>query len=210
LPSRSFDYAWAAASGVLLALSFPKYGHPALAWIALTPLLVALAGRSRVASRPSFTLRRAFLLGLVTGVVYFIGTLYWITQVMAVYGGLQQWVAVLVNAALIAYLALFPAVFGVVMRRIVIAHGRPALMAAPLVWAATSLAGPTSSPDFHGCSSATARRRCCPSRSSPACSASTACRCSSSPFPRRWPSRRFPAAPQKKCLTHALVRLPSR
>ena len=139
MPSRSFDYAWAAASGVLLALSFPKYGHPAFAWIALTPLLVALAGRSRVASRPSFTLRRAFMLGLVTGVVYFIGTLYWITQVMAVYGGLQQWVAVLVNAALIAYLALFPAVFGVVMRRIVIAHGRPALMAAPLVWAATEL-----------------------------------------------------------------------
>jgi apolipoprotein N-acyltransferase len=124
---------------VLLALSFPKYGHPAFAWIALTPLLVALAGRSRTASGPSFSLRRAFLLGLVTGVVYFIGTLYWITRVMAVYGGLQQWVAVLVNAALIAYLALFPAVFGVVMRRVVIAHGRPALMSAPLVWAATEL-----------------------------------------------------------------------
>ena len=139
MPSRSFDYAWAAASGVLLALSFPKYGHPALAWIALTPLLVALASTSRIASRPSFSLRRAFLLGLVTGVVYFTGTLYWITRVMAVYGGLQQWAAVLVNAALIAYLALFPAVFGVVMRRIVIAHGRPALMSAPLVWAATEL-----------------------------------------------------------------------
>ena len=137
--SRSLDYPWAAASGVLLALSFPKYGHPAFAWIALTPLLVALAGTSRITSRPSFSLRRAFLLGLVTGVVYFTGTLYWITRVMAVYGGLQHWVAVLVNAALIAYLALFPAVFGVVMRRIVIAHGRPALMAAPLVWAATEL-----------------------------------------------------------------------
>ena len=139
MPSRSFDYAWAAASGALLALSFPKYGHPAFAWIALTPLLVALAGTSRIASHAPFTLRRAFLLGLVTGVVYFIGTLYWITQVMALYGGLQRWVAVLINAALIAYLALFPAVFGVVMRRIVIAHGRPALMAAPLVWAATEL-----------------------------------------------------------------------
>ena len=38
-------------------------------------------------SRP---LRRALLLGLATGVVYFTGTLYWITRVMAVYGGLQH------------------------------------------------------------------------------------------------------------------------
>ena len=29
-------------SGVLLALSFPQFGHPAFGWIALTPLLVAL------------------------------------------------------------------------------------------------------------------------------------------------------------------------
>jgi apolipoprotein N-acyltransferase len=71
--------------------------------------------------------------------VYFSGTLYWITRVMAVYGGLQQSVAVLVNAALIAYLALFPAVFAVVVRRVVVAHGRAAVMAAPLVWVATEL-----------------------------------------------------------------------
>jgi apolipoprotein N-acyltransferase len=155
LPSRSssYEYALAAASGVLLAFSFPKYGHPAVAWMALTPLLVALSGDSRLAnpeprirSRGSLipnpesrALARAFLLGLLTGVVYFTGTLYWITRVMAVYGGLQHWVAVAVNAALIVYLALFPAVFAVVVRRIVIAHGRLALMAAPLVWVATEL-----------------------------------------------------------------------
>lgn len=85
------------------------------------------------------TLRRAFTLGLVTGAVYFTGTLYWITRVMATYGGLAPWVAVLVNAALIAYLALFPAIFALVVRRIVIAHGPPALMEAPLVWVATEL-----------------------------------------------------------------------
>ena len=37
--------------------------------------------------------RQAFLLGLTTGLVYFSGTLYWITLVMAVYGGLPMWVA---------------------------------------------------------------------------------------------------------------------
>jgi apolipoprotein N-acyltransferase len=120
----------AAASGLLLALSFPKFGHPALAWIALAPLLVALAGA---------TLRRAFALGFVAGAIYFAGTLYWITRVMAMYGDMAFWVAVLINAALIAYQSLFPAIFALVVRRMVVAHGPPALMAAPLVWVATEL-----------------------------------------------------------------------
>jgi apolipoprotein N-acyltransferase len=85
------------------------------------------------------TLRRAFLLGLVTGLVYFAGTLYWITRVMVMYGDLQPWVAVLVNAALVAYLALFPALFALVTRRLAIAYGPRALVAAPVVWVATEL-----------------------------------------------------------------------
>ena len=73
------------------------------------------------------------------GGVYFTGTLYWITGVMANYGGIQEWIAVPLNGALIAYLALFPAFFAVVVRRIVIAHGPFALMTAPLVWVTSEL-----------------------------------------------------------------------
>src|SRR5204862_2281107 len=121
-------------SGVLLALSFPRFGHPAIGWIALAPLMLALvAGQRRTA------LRESFLLGLTTGAIYFTGTLYWITRVMVVYGGLSSWAAVLVNAALIAYLALFPALFAVVVGRLAVAHGVRALVAAPLVWVATEL-----------------------------------------------------------------------
>src|SRR6185503_20081284 len=75
----------------------------------------------------------------VTGLVYFTGTLYWITGVMVHYGDLETWVAVPVNAALVAFLALFPAVFALLTRRIVISHGRQAMIAAPLVWIATEL-----------------------------------------------------------------------
>ncbi len=93
---------------------------------------VAVDTRQRIA-------QRAFSLGLTTGVVYFTGTLYWITRVMVVYGGLQAWVAVLVNALLVAYLALFPALFAIV----VALHGRkagpPRCLGAPLVWVATEL-----------------------------------------------------------------------
>lgn len=127
---RSTAFILASISGVLLALSFPGLGHPIVAWIALTPLLVALQ---------SGPLSRAFGLGLTTGALYFAGTLYWIAQVMAVYGALPLWIAVLVNAALIAYLSLFPALFSVVLRRLVMAAGPTAMLAAPVVWVATEL-----------------------------------------------------------------------
>jgi apolipoprotein N-acyltransferase len=82
----------------------------------------------------SGSLRHAFILGLLTGAVYFSGTLYWITRVMVLYGDLQPWVAVLVNAALIAYMSLFLALFALVMRRLFLAYGVRALSAAPVVW----------------------------------------------------------------------------
>ena len=98
--------------------------------MALAPLLVALAQAS---------LRRALALGFITGVVYFAGTLYWITRVMAVYGALQPFVAFLINALLVVYLALFPALFAVVMRRLVVSYGPRTLLLAPLVWVSTEL-----------------------------------------------------------------------
>jgi apolipoprotein N-acyltransferase len=78
-------------------------------------------------------------LGLITGIIYFTGTLYWITHVMATYGGLEMWVAVLINAALIVYLSLFPAMFASAMRRLIVIHGDAMLLAAPIVWTATEL-----------------------------------------------------------------------
>ena len=144
MSARAHSFTLATASGVLLTLSFPKFGHPAFAWIALAPLLVALLSRETFLTGgleplEPLSLMRAFALGLTTGVVYFSGTLYWITRTLAVYGDLQVWVAVLVNAALIAYLALFPAIFAVVMRRLVFSLGARALMVAPLVWVTTEL-----------------------------------------------------------------------
>jgi len=85
------------------------------------------------------TMRRAFALGVLCGVVYFTGTLYWITRVMVLYGGLQTWVAVLVNGALVAYLALYPGLFALIVRRLLVSYGRAALLASPLVWVTTEL-----------------------------------------------------------------------
>jgi apolipoprotein N-acyltransferase len=120
----------------LLALSFPKYGHPAFAWVALTPLLVALA-RLPDGSRPY---RRAFRLGLLTGAVYFAGTLYWLVETMTTFGGLVTPIAAFAAFLLVAYLALFPAAFAVIVARFRRVLGPVwAVCLAPPVWVASEL-----------------------------------------------------------------------
>src|SRR5690349_11046877 len=98
---------WAAAtvSGVLLALSFPRYGHPAVAFIALVPLLVALRGASA---------SRGFRLGLIAGFIHYAGTVYWTGATVSQFGGLPVIVAILVAGLLALYMAAYIAVFGAI------------------------------------------------------------------------------------------------
>jgi apolipoprotein N-acyltransferase len=98
------------------------------------PLLVALAGaRPPNASGPL----QSFLLGLVSGVVYFGGTLYWVGGVMRQYGGLSLPVAAGIALVLVAYLALYPAMFALVCSRLLGAFGPVALLVSPAAWVAT-------------------------------------------------------------------------
>ncbi|MEE1545224.1 MAG: apolipoprotein N-acyltransferase, partial [Alphaproteobacteria bacterium] len=121
----------AALSGGLLALSFPSFGHPAAAWVALTPLLVVLYGTR--------SLSRAFGLGLMTGAIHFAGMLPWLTRVMIEFGGVALPVGVLLNGLLVAYLALFPAAFTVIVALLCARLGGWALLSAAPVWLTTEL-----------------------------------------------------------------------
>ncbi len=124
-----------------LALSFPKYGNPAFAWVALVPLLVALTGwRGRAGRVPGQPPRRAFALGLLTGLIYFIGTIYWTGTVVAQFGGLPTWLAAVAMLLLAAYLALFPAVTALIVARLITRAGSAALFFAPGAWVATEFA----------------------------------------------------------------------
>lgn len=122
-------------SGALLALSFPKYGHPAVAWLALFPLLVHIADRAGAPGRA----RRGFLWGWLCGVIYFAGTVYWTGGVMARYGGIDALLAAAIAGLLIAFLSLFPGVFGIIQTQLAHRHGPRALLLAPFVWTATEL-----------------------------------------------------------------------
>lgn len=116
-------------SGVLFALSFPKYGHPSLAWIALAPLLVACATSRSVSA--------SIRLGFLTGFVGFLGTLYWVVNVVQVFGGLPVWIAAIVGVLTSAYLSIFPALFGGLLGRAVRRFGVGGVWLAPLLWVAT-------------------------------------------------------------------------
>jgi apolipoprotein N-acyltransferase len=82
---------------------------------------------------------RPFLLGLTAGAVYFAFTLYWLVETMTAFGGLALPVAVLVAGVLVAYLALFPAAFTVIVARTYTGLGTRGLLLAPAAWVATEL-----------------------------------------------------------------------
>jgi apolipoprotein N-acyltransferase len=120
---------------VLLALSFPKYGHPAVAFIALVPLLVALSGwDGRSAVLPGVSARRGFILGLIAGFIQFEGTMYWTAATVTTYGGLPAAVGLLLAALSASVLAVFiggtAAVIAIAVRR----FGAAGLWLAPSAW----------------------------------------------------------------------------
>src|SRR3990172_3794706 len=68
-----------ASSGLLLVLAFPKFNLLPLAGVALLPMLVATA------KEPSAW--RRFAGGYLAGLIFFVGTCYWMYNVQRDYGG---------------------------------------------------------------------------------------------------------------------------
>ncbi len=82
--------------------------------MALAPLIVAVS-QCRGASAACAARSRSVL---CTGFVYFAGTVYWVVEVMQLHGGLHPLVAALgVGVLMVAYLAIYPAVFAVLLWR---------------------------------------------------------------------------------------------
>jgi apolipoprotein N-acyltransferase len=71
--------------------------------------------------------------------VYFAGTLYWLVETMTTFGELPTVVAFVAAGLLVAYLALFPAAFALILSRLQSAFGPRALLLAPAAWVTTEL-----------------------------------------------------------------------
>lgn len=120
------------ASALLLILSFPDFELWPLAWIGLVPLLVVI-------SRPVKPTRAA-MLGWLWGVVFFYGTCWWLTYPMIHYAHISAWLAYLLLVVPIALVALFPALFSLLLSRLVERFGPTAVLVAPLIWVSCELA----------------------------------------------------------------------
>jgi apolipoprotein N-acyltransferase len=92
----------AAASAGLLISAFPNYDLGALAFIGLVPLVLVSDGERPV---------RAFWWGTLAGLIFYTGSISWVTKTMTAYGGLSLPVSGLVLVALALYLAGYVGLF---------------------------------------------------------------------------------------------------
>jgi apolipoprotein N-acyltransferase len=149
IPSR----AWILAllSSGLQILVFPKLNLYFLCWIAVAPLLYALLrGRggegemldSEGRSLRPFTLWQGFVIGWFCGIIWYLGTCYWVYPVMNTYGGLPAPVAVLITLGYGLIMGVHHGIFGLLVvlmaRRSSLGNRRP-LFLAPFFWVAVEL-----------------------------------------------------------------------
>ena len=106
-------YILAGLSGVLMVLIFPGIGLSHLAWLALVPLLVSIHDANW---------KQSLILGLITGVIYFGGTLNWF---MALHPFSSLFWVILGFVVLTLYVSTYVFVFTVSVNYIT-QHWRPA------------------------------------------------------------------------------------
>lgn len=117
------NYAWAALSGLLLTAALPKINFSFFAWFALLPLLVAVRNAS-----PQQGLR----LGFTTGMVHYIGLLYWLVHTMHIYGYLPIYQCIIILFFMATILSLFLGGFGWFIASKVQKPGQ--LWLVPVIW----------------------------------------------------------------------------
>ena len=99
----------AVLSGLLLTLAFPKTGISWLAWFALLPLLIALRNLAP---------KNGFYLGFCSGLAHYLTLVYWLAHTMQTYGHLPLYLCLAILILLASYLALYTAVFAMIVTRL--------------------------------------------------------------------------------------------
>jgi apolipoprotein N-acyltransferase len=121
------DILFSLLSGILLILSFPNFDLEFLAWFALVPLFYSIEGKG---------LFHGFKLGFLTGLISFLGILYWIIVAVHTYGNVPLILSGLILLLLVVYLSLFIGAFTFFTRLIRIRSGLQTILFTPLLWVA--------------------------------------------------------------------------
>src|SRR5216684_8561035 len=123
--SRTARLLFALVSGVALALAFPIFDFPLLAWVSLAVLILAVLGA---------TPRYALLLGWLQGAVFYALSVPWFYSVMRQYGPLSVTAAGGVFALVVFASAVFHAAFAFSVSWLGRFGPGRACLAAPFLW----------------------------------------------------------------------------
>jgi apolipoprotein N-acyltransferase len=138
---------------VLQVLIFPKPALYLLSWVALAPLIYAILKcreqdvMMMLADGGQFlapaTAWQGFLLGYASGIIWYLGSCYWVYDVMHLYGGLGVATSAVLLLAYALYLGLYHGVFGLLVALTAARRNGfslRALLFAPFIWVAVELA----------------------------------------------------------------------
>ncbi len=115
------------ASGLALALAFPKFDINLLAWVAFVPLFYAIEGEP---------LKRVFGWAWLQGLVCYVFSLYWIEITLHRFAGVHEAIAMLPMLLLAAVMALYAAVAIWAAEFISRKRRISLVITAPVAWAA--------------------------------------------------------------------------
>lgn len=119
-------------SGLLLVFAFPDWNLWSLGWVGAAPLIMAVVREQRF--------WRSFLLGSVTGTIFYVGSSYWVTHSMHHYGGLPLWLCYIILTIFSLTLGVFTGLFAAVLAQAVKRYSGWAILSAPIIWAASEWA----------------------------------------------------------------------
>ncbi len=112
-------------SGVLIILSQPPLSLYPVAYIALIPLISSLKKNN---------MRHSFISGFITGIVSYLGLIYWVVIAMNRYGGIDIYTSSLILLLFVLYLACYTGVFALSVSFLETKLFVPLYISAPVLW----------------------------------------------------------------------------
>ena len=122
---KKTDIMLSISSGILLIAGFPPFDLYPIAWVALVPLLISLWEKEAKAS---------FMLGSLTGFIFFLGTIYWVFNSMYNYGHVPAILSSLILIMLCIYLGAYIGLFAVIFNSLSNRSRFPSLVTVPVLW----------------------------------------------------------------------------
>jgi apolipoprotein N-acyltransferase len=112
-------------SGILIILSQPPVSLFPLAFVALIPLIYALE---------KYKYRHQFIPGFITGIVSYVGLIYWVIVAMNTYGGIDIFTSALILLLFVLYLSIYSGLFSAAVSIMDARLSVPTYLSAPVAW----------------------------------------------------------------------------